>query len=70
MSAPLAPLSRIAFLINSNTGNLRIDGASNELKRHPETPVRSSSAKARSSRLTCDGDAVNRDTAAALAQVS
>ena len=70
INAPAAPPSRIAFLINSRTGNLRIDGASNELNRHPETPARSSSASARSSRLTSGGCAVNRDSAAALAQFS
>src|SRR5579862_592300 len=39
ISAPVAPPSRITFLINSKTGNLRIDGASSELNRHREIPA-------------------------------
>src|SRR5206468_8622130 len=60
IDAPAAPPARIESLSNSNTGNFPTDGASSELYSGRQTPARSSSASARTSRLTSGGLPVNR----------
>src|SRR5881628_245009 len=59
INVPAAPPARIASLSNCNTGNFPTDGASSELYNDRQTPSRSSSANARTSRLTSGGRPVN-----------